>query len=112
MPTTDADGNIFIVGHTNSKDFPVTPGALQSSYGGNGDGVLAVLNPDASKLLYATYLGGKEGDLIRSIAFGKNDEIYLVGNTFSSDFPFTTILAPETARRSQDVFVVKLVRLK
>ena len=112
MPTTDADGNIFIVGHTASKDFPVTPGALQSSYGGNGDGVLAVVNPDASKLLYATYLGGKEEDLIRSIAFGKNGEIYLVGRTSSKDFPFTTSLAPETAKRSQDGFVVKLVRLK
>jgi len=112
MPTTDADGNIFVVGHTTSRDFPVTPGALQSSYGGNGDGALAVLNPDASKLLYATYLGGKDNDLLRSIALGRNGEVYLVGNTSSSDFPFTTSLAPETAKRSQDAFVVKLVPLK
>jgi len=88
MPTPDREGNIFIVGHTSSEDYPVTSGALQSRYGGgkrkwDGDGALAVLSADGSRLLYSTYFGGSGDDLIRSIALGPNGEVYLVGRGVS-----------------------------
>jgi len=110
MPTIDAAGNIYVVGHTASPDFPVTPGALQRTYGGGeGDGVFAVLSPDGSKLLYATYLGGKGEDLLRSLAFGPGGEVYLVGKTTSDDFPVTPGVAQTKRRGDLDAFIVKLV---
>jgi hypothetical protein len=114
MPTPDRQGNIFIVGHTTSKDYPVTSGALQSEYGGgkrqwDGDGALAVLSPDGSELLYATYFGGSQDDLIRSIALGPNGEVYLVGSTNSPDFPITPNAVQKQLGGNADAFVVKLV---
>lgn len=117
MPTLDAEGNILIVGSTTSPDFPVTPDALQREYGGGkGDGVLAVLSPDGSELVYASYLGGSGNDLIRSVALGPNrrarrpnGEVYLVGGTSSKDFPVTPDAFQTTLPGKGAAFVVKLV---
>jgi len=114
MPTPDAEGNIFVVGTTTSPDFPVTPDALQKRFAGpagdgEGNGVLAVLSPDGSRVIYATYLGGSGGDLIRSIALGPHGEVYIVGNTSSADFPVTPNAVQKTLRGKADAFVVKLV---
>ncbi len=57
MPTLDSAGNILMVGQTDSQDFPTTPDAIQPNYGGGrSDGAFAVISPDGSKLLYATYI--------------------------------------------------------
>lgn len=114
MPTLDNKGNIFVVGHTTSSNFPVTPDALQMAYGGGkqaheGDGVLAVISPDGSRLVYATFLGGSDDDLIRSIALGPNREVYLVGSTSSQDFPVTPNAVQAELGGSADAFIVKLV---
>jgi hypothetical protein len=114
MPTLDAEGNILVVGHTTSPDFPVTPDALQMVFhrgkrAQDGDGVLAVLNPDGSKLIYATFLGGGGDDLIRSVALGPNGEVYLAGSTSSRDFPVTPNTVQTGLSGNADAFVVKLV---
>jgi hypothetical protein len=117
MPTPGPKGNLWIVGNTSSADFPATRGALQTTYGGargrwGGDGALAVLSPDGSRLLYATYLGGRGDDLIRSIAFGPKGEVYLVGSTSSKTFPTTPSSVQPKLRGNSDAFVVKLVPVK
>jgi len=118
MPTPDGEGNTFVAGTTRSRDFPVTPDAVQGrfagataprGYPGDGDGALAILSPDGSKLLYATYLGGSGGDLIRSVALGPRGEIYLVGNTSSGDFPVTQGAVQTKLRGGTDAVIVKLV---
>ena len=41
-PALDARGNFYVGGVTSSVDFPVTPGAIQATYGGGDiDGLLA-----------------------------------------------------------------------
>jgi len=114
MPTPDAQGNIYIVGTSRSRDLPVTPDALQSRFAGaagkwDGDGVLAVVSRDGSKLLYATYLGGSGADLIRGIALGPNGEVFLAGSTSSRDFPTTANAMQKKIGGQTDAFVVKLV---
>jgi len=114
MPTLDVEGNLFFVGHTTSPDFPITPDALQRTYRSgkkaqDGDGLLVVLSPDGSKLIYATFLGGSGDDLIRSIAIGPEAEVYLVGSTSSRDFPVTSNAVQTQLAGSADAFVVKLV---
>jgi uncharacterized protein (TIGR03437 family) len=54
----DANRNAYIAGHTNSTQFPVTPGTLAVTIDpGSYTGFLFKLSSDAS-LAYATYLGG------------------------------------------------------
>jgi hypothetical protein len=110
MPTVDEKGHIWVVGNTSSRDFPVTPDALQVKFGGGEqDGLLAVLSPDGSKLLYATYLGGSGDEMIRSITFGPKGEVYLVGNTSSPDFLTTPGALQAKLGGNRDAFIVKLV---
>jgi hypothetical protein len=110
MPVADAKGRIYLVGQTTSRDFPVTPDALQKTYaGGRSDGILAVLSSDGSKLLYATYLGGSGDDLIRGLALGTGGEVYLAGNSSSRDFPVTAGAAQPKHKGKHDGVVVKLV---
>ncbi len=110
MPTLDDEGNILIVGQTDSQDFPTTPNALQSSYGGGrNDGAFAVISPDGSKLMYATYLGGSGTEIVRSLALGQKGEVYVVGGTTSRDFLAEAKAAHTEPRESGDAFVIKLV---
>jgi hypothetical protein len=114
MPTVGPDGNIALVGQTTSKDFPVTPDALQKTYAGGGsDAVLAVISADGSKLVYATYIGGKGDDLIRGLAVTPAGEIYLAGNTNSDDLPFISRDAAQPKRKGgHDGFIIKLAPAK
>jgi hypothetical protein len=111
MPTIDPRGNIWIVGSTSSDDFPVTPDALQKTFGGGReDAALAVLSGDGQRLLYASYLGGSGDEMFRSITFGPDESIYFVGSTSSPDFGTTpNALQPKFAGGSADAFVVRMV---
>ena len=112
MPTQDRHGNIIVVGYTESPDYPVTADALQKEHGGGkGDGAIALFKPDGTGLVYASYLGGSGDDLIRSVALGPHDEIYLIGNTSSEDFPVSPGAAEGELQGTSDAFVVKLVPL-
>ena len=115
----DANGNAYVVGQTSSTDFPVTPDAFQSSLLSTaGDGFLTVLSPDGSTVLYATYLGGSgtstvggSGDLVYNVALDSNSNIYMVGQTISSDFPTTTNGLQTTYGGGGDAFVTLLSAL-
>jgi len=111
MPTPTPNGDIIIVGQSESRDLPVTEGALQTNHGGGrSDGWLAVFNSNVTKLLYCTYLGGRGDDMVRSVALGPKGELYLVGHTASPDFPVTKGAAQARyGGGSGDAFVMKLV---
>jgi BNR/Asp-box repeat./Beta-propeller repeat. len=84
----DAAGNAYVVGTTSSSDLPTTPGALQPTNRG-GDVFISKLNPAGTALVYATYLGGSEGDYGMQIAVDAKGRIYVAGATYSNDFPTT-----------------------
>jgi hypothetical protein len=53
----DSSGNAYVLGTLSSTTFPVTPGAYQTTYQlGGSAAFLAKLNPDATALVYATYV--------------------------------------------------------
>jgi len=109
-PLVDAGGNIVVFGSTSSPDLPVTPDAIQPRLRGPEDGAVAVLGPDGSEVLFATYLGGSGADMIRGAALGPAGEIWLVGRTASADFPVTEGAAQVRSGGKGDAFVVKLER--
>ncbi len=90
----DGSGNAYVTGYTNSANFPVTSGAFQTSCGGGCSGTtedafVSKLDPTGSFLVYSTYLGGSANDLGNGIALDAAGDAYVVGQTFSSDFPIT-----------------------
>jgi uncharacterized protein (TIGR03437 family) len=53
----DSKGAAYIFGNTNSPDFPVTPGALQTTMQGSFQGFVSKLDP-SGKVVYSTFIGG------------------------------------------------------
>jgi hypothetical protein len=89
----DAAGDAFLVGQTSSPDFPVTPGALQTTCAGttcgSGEVFVSELNPTGSALIYSTFLGGSAIDQGNSIVLDSQNNAYITGYTQSTDFPTT-----------------------
>jgi uncharacterized protein (TIGR03437 family) len=83
----DASGNAYIIGTTFSTDFPATKGALQTTLKGPQNAFAAKLNPAGNALVYATYLGGSGGEIGRGIDLDSLGDAYVVGVTYSRDFP-------------------------
>jgi N-acetylneuraminic acid mutarotase len=54
----DATGNATVGGFTDANDFPTTPGAFQTAFGGTGDLFIAKLNATGSDLIFGSYWGG------------------------------------------------------
>jgi hypothetical protein len=86
---TDASGDVYRCGGTDSVDFPVTPGAAQPVLAGSHDTVLLKLNRGGTALVYATYLGGSGFDGAFGCAIDRMGHAYVVGRTQSTDFPTT-----------------------
>ncbi|GEO10317.1 hypothetical protein SAE01_28130 [Segetibacter aerophilus] len=84
----DNSGNVLLASNTQSSDFPVSSNAFQTTFGGLQDGVILRVNGDLSTILYSTYFGGKQNDAAFVLAINpSNANIYVGGNTVSSDFP-------------------------
>lgn len=83
----DAAGNILLASSTQSNDFPATPGAVQTSFGGGRqDGVLLKFTPTLSALLFSSYFGGNGDDACFVLAMNPvNGTIYVAGGTSSTD---------------------------
>lgn len=90
--TVDSDGSAYIVGFTESPDFPVTPGAAQTTFQGLQDAFITKLNPAGSGLVYSTYLGGAVGSTNQqgsAITLDSKRNAYVTGYTQSTTFPVT-----------------------
>ena len=93
----DQAGNAYISGSTTSADLPTTGGAFQPARAGSQasqgqTGFVAKLNPDATKLVYATYLGGSTNDQAFGIAVDGSGNAYVAGETTSPDFPIVNAI--------------------
>ncbi len=85
--TVDGPGNAYVVGNTDHASFPVVA-ADQPTFGGNGDGFIAKLNPTGSALLFSTFVGGSGSDTAYRLRPSGGD-LFVVGQTLSGNFPTT-----------------------
>ena len=104
----DGLGNAYIIGPTDSTDFP-TLAAFQPAFGGGArDAFVSKLNPSGSALIYSTYLGGTDEDRGLGIAADANGNAYVTGATESTDFPTLAAFQPTFGGGPPDAFVAKL----
>jgi Calx-beta domain/Beta-propeller repeat/Carboxypeptidase regulatory-like domain/CarboxypepD_reg-like domain len=86
----DSSGNIYVTGNTNSANFPTqnafqsAPPSLQDS---GGNAFVTKINPAAPSYVFSTYLGGSARDEANGIAIDPAANVYVTGNTVSTDFP-------------------------
>jgi hypothetical protein len=103
----DSLGNAYIVGYTNSTDFP-TVNAFQPASAGL---FVAKLNAAGSAFVYSSNFGGsgnsQSSTVIASIATDNIGNVYVTGSTNAVDFPMKGAFQGTNAGGS-DAFVVKI----
>ncbi len=82
----DAQGNAYVTGYTNAKDFPTTPGVFQPKLNTDNtsarDTFVTKLNANGTILVYSTYLGaGDNSDQGKNIAVDAAGNAYVTGVT-------------------------------
>ena len=76
----DGGGNVLVTGYTRSGNFPLVNPVQNSLNGLNGDdydAFVAKLDPNGSKLLYSTFLGGLDDDGAAGIATDAAGDAYV-----------------------------------
>jgi len=105
----DASNNAYVVGWTTSIDFPTTAGAYQTTnLGGASDVFVTEMNATGTQPVYSTYLGGSGQDVGFGVALDSNNNTYVTGYTYSTDFPVTTGAFQGTTTVNGSAFVTKL----
>ncbi|MGO9010590.1 MAG: SBBP repeat-containing protein [Bryobacteraceae bacterium] len=115
--TIDSSSNAYIVGYTNSPDFPVTAGAYSTVCGPNGQNCSAAhvtkLNPTGSAILWSTFVGDSKGDSSDAFFFTGPIQLDGSGNVYIIGQPnpgFPLVKPVQTAGNGGDlqVLVAKL----
>lgn len=106
----DPLGNVFVCGATTSTNFPATNNAiyLAATNSGGSDVFVTAFNPSATAMLYSVYLGGANNDFGNGLALDPAGDAYVVGQTFSSNFPTNTALHA-TLNGPSDAFLAKIL---
>jgi len=102
----DDSGYVYIAGTTASTSAIATANAYQTSLDGGGDAFLAKFN-NAGNIEWATYYGGSNYDFGNGVSVDFAGNVYLVGNTRSTDGIATSGAYQTSAGGGSDAFVVK-----
>ena len=106
----DSQGFIYVAGSTDSTDFNIAGTSTQGTNGGGYDIFIAQIDPTqpgGSQIINATYFGGSGSDTLGAMAVSAQGQVYLTGETQSSNFP-TANAAQGTLDGASDAFVVEL----
>jgi len=107
----DGSGRVYLVGYTDSTDFP-TLGAYQDTFnGGEEDVTVTIFSSTGSSLVYSTYLGGSGMDEAFALALDSSKNMYITGHSGSTDFPtvnaYRSTFTP-SGSNEYDAFVTKI----
>lgn len=104
----DYSGNAYITGYSESSNYPAVTNAYDETYNGGQDAFVTKLNADGTELIYSTFIGGVDDEYGDAIEVDNNGNVYVTGDTKSTDYPTTTGSYDETHNGVRDVFVTKL----
>jgi gliding motility-associated-like protein len=85
----DENENCLVASCTRSSNFP-NQFAVQSTLGGQQDGVIFKLSNDLSSVIFSTYIGGSNNDACYSVKVDSSYNVVFAGGTASTNLPGTT----------------------
>jgi hypothetical protein len=88
----DANGNACIAGTSWSSNFPTTSGAYDTTSNNiHSNGIVLKLNATGASLVFSSYLGGSGtlGEVLRGLALDPAGNVYIAGDTDSTNYPTT-----------------------
>jgi len=87
---SNSSNELFVVGRTASNNFPLVTGVsvFQNVKGGSNDGYIDKYDANGVKL-WSTFVGGSNDDVIKSIDFASNGDLYIVGQSNSNLLTFS-----------------------
>lgn len=107
----DQDGTIVVAGNTWSANFPTTGGVVQATYTGiageKAEMFATRLNPSGSQLVWSTYYGGSNHDLVDALALFPDGDILLAGESFAAD-PSATSGAFDSVFNPHDRVLIRI----
>ncbi len=112
--TPGPDGSLYSGGIVFASGFPVTPGAYQSNFmGGNGERVTDIgimkFSANGSQRLYATYIGGDNGnEYPHSLFCDPQGNLVVMGRSYSSNYPTTKVIGSSASSNKSNIIVTKL----
>jgi len=98
----DSAEQVYVVGWTESSDFPVS-NELYGPQGGR-DGFITKLPRLANLELFSTYIGGSSHDFAFAVSNEFDGRLYVSGQTGSGDFP--TVNPYQTHQADDDAFAI------
>lgn len=123
--TPGENGTLYAAGITSfpttpNGKYPVTAGAFQLSYAGGGvsegeilgqvfpcDITFSKYSSDGRSLLYATYMGGNNNEVPHTLYVDDSANLFLMGNTYSNNFPVTANAYDKSHNGRHDIIVCK-----
>lgn len=102
----DDSGSVYVAGEAGSNNFPISPNAYDSTFGGLSDAFVAKFNPSGTAVVYSTFFGGNSFESGRSLGVDGNGNVWMSGDTWSRDMP-TRNPNQDTFAGFSDCFVVK-----
>ena len=101
------NGQVVIAGNSPEITFPNATGGYQTAIKGTSDGFVARLDRKLEKFLSYTFYGGSEDDRITALAADNLNNIYVTGETVSSDLPITSGVSGQLYKAGIDAFIAK-----
>jgi fibronectin type 3 domain-containing protein len=103
---SDPTDGLYIVGTTTSTDLGVV-GGFDTTFGGGVDAFVLKMGREDGTFVWGSYLGGIANDRARGVDLDGTGNIYVTGDTESSDFP-TTVNLDQTLSGTSDAFLTKI----
>jgi len=104
----DDSGNIFIVGHTASDNYPTTTGSYSPTFDNAVDVFVSKFSSDLSTLISSTFIGGNSNEYAYNIKMDNDGFLFISGNTYSTDYPTTYGSYDTVFNGALDIFITKI----
>ncbi len=101
-------GSLYISAYTYSADFPIIAGGYQTIMSGTSDAFISKFSLDLGTLEASTYLGGTSSESEVTLTADTVGNIFVIGNTSSTDFPGTAGHFQAAKAGNADTFIAKL----